>query len=452
MDGANQTADQAVSPVLRRRSFLRWPRQILGPAPGLLEINLACWGLYIGFEIVPLFVRLWIQFRAGAGISNLLPVDFIYFYGIGRLAKEYPLTRLYDYSLQLKIFNDIYVLREGDYGPSPYPPWVALFFSLFARAPLATAYLLWMGTSIVLYLTGIAASIQAIFPRKRLEASLALCFALSFYPFVMNTLANGQIASLAVFSVGLAILLERRSNLFYSGLALSILAYKPTLLLLIIPMLLATRRLRTLFGFIAGVAFLMLAATAFGGIQVWPAYAQFLSYFGRAAGLAGQSALRTWEYVDFSSLSHAVHRGRSGAGLAILAVATAVIASFLSIQLWKSASRGRPAHYLAWAATLTWTLLLNVYVPIYDSVLVTIALILTFGAVREIGWALAEEWTVVLAVSISGVSWITASIAKTYSIQLLTIFLFVLGLVQLFLLHSLNRPRPPQKEQTSLVA
>ena len=41
-----------------------------------------------------------------------------------------------DYSLQQKIFNGINPAPgEGFYGPSPYPPFVALFFSLFARLP-----------------------------------------------------------------------------------------------------------------------------------------------------------------------------------------------------------------------------------------------------------------------------------------------------------------------------
>ncbi len=59
-------------------------------------------------------------------------------------------------------------------------------------------------------------------------------------------------------------------------MALSILAYKPTLLLLLIPMLLLTRRFRAVRIHI-GVVMLILAATACGGMQIWPAYAHFLT-------------------------------------------------------------------------------------------------------------------------------------------------------------------------------
>jgi hypothetical protein len=183
---------------------------------------------------------------------------------------------LYDYNLQQKIFNQIYPAHEAFYGPSPYPPYVALFFRPFARVSFESAYLLWMGISLALYIAGIAAAVKEVFPRERLKISLIFCFALAFYPFVFGTLLNGQLASVAVFSIGLAIFQERHSNPFCSGLALSILAYKPTLLFLLLPMLLLTRRSKTLFGFIFGTVILIVVATAFTGIQIWPTYAHML--------------------------------------------------------------------------------------------------------------------------------------------------------------------------------
>ena len=62
--------------------------------------------------------------------------------------------------------------------------------------------------------------------------------------------------------------------------------------------------------------------------------------------------------------------------------------------LYKSAVGEGSEQYLAWAVTLTWTLLLNVYVPTYDSVLVTIAVILTLGALRDMAWSTASGWII----------------------------------------------------------
>jgi hypothetical protein len=383
MDGDNRTVDLEYG----KKAFLRWPGRLLGPAPGLKEMNLACWGLFAALLVTRFCYPLWIQFKTGVGSFHLLPADFIYFYGIGRIANEYPLTRLYDYGLQLKTFNEIYPLHDGAYGPSPYPPFVALFFSLFARVPFLPAFFLWACVSMALYIAGIAAAVKDVFPGERLKVSLIFCFALAFSPFLYGTLANGQIGTLAVCSVGLAIALERNSKPFSSGLALSVLAYKPTLLLLLIPMLFLTRRFRALSG-----------------------------------------CIRLWKYVDFSSFFQTVCGGRSRAELMLSVPVTSVIAAGLAVLLWKSARSGRPAQSLAWAATLTWTLLLNVYVPVYDSVLAPIAVVLTLGALRELEWRAPMGWVVFLSVVICAASWETDAIAKSHGIQLLSIMLVVLGL------------------------
>ena len=142
--------------------------------------------------------------------------------------------------------------------------------------------------SLALYIVGIAATANEVFPGDRLKTSLIFCFALAFYPFCFDTLMNGQLAAVAVCAVGLAISQERHSRPFCSGLALSMLAYKPTLLLLILPMLLLTRRFKSLFGFMTGTVVLILVATAWAGAHIWPIYWSFLRGFGQVAGLGGQ--------------------------------------------------------------------------------------------------------------------------------------------------------------------
>jgi hypothetical protein len=428
-----------------QKDFSLWPVRILGPAPGLKEMNLACWGLFAALLVTRFCYPLWIQYKTGVGSFHIRPADFIYFYGIGRIANEYSITKLYDYGLQLKTFNEIYPLHDGAYGPSPYPPFVALFFSSFARISFVPAFFLWAGVSLALYLAGIAAAVKGFFPGERLKVSLIFCFALAFAPFLYSTLANGQIGTAAVCAVGLAIALEIRSRLFSSGLALSILTYKPTLLLLLIPMLLLTRRFRTLYGFITGAVLLILATTACAGTQIWTAYAHFLYYFGRVAGLNGQPVLRLWKYVDFSSFFQTICGGRSMTETVLFISVTGMIAAALAVLLWKSAGSSSPAQSLAWAATLTWTLLLNVYVPVYDCVLATIAVVLTLGALKELEWSAAMRWAIFLSVVLLMASWETDAMAISYGIQLLTILLAVFGLGQLYLLRRVIERGLPQK-------
>ena len=430
-----------------------WPSRILGPMPGLVELNLACWGLFIGFLVVPLLYPFWLHLRAGQGWSYLLPCDFIYFYAVGRIAHEYPLTRLYEYSLILKTTDEIFPLKGWIWGPSPYPPFVALFFSLFTRLPFLPAYILWMATSVALYLGGIAAAIRGAFPRQPLQSSLVFCIALGFYPFFICDMKNGQISAVAVFAVGTAIALERDKRLFLSGLALAILCYKPTLLLLLFPMLLLTRRFRTLAGFFAGGAALFLFTTAIGGVEIWRIYfAHALGFLHGFIEVQGQSSLQLWEYIDFHTFSYAVPGGRSTVGLAAIACISLAAATVLAVLLWRSASSAKPVQQLTWAATISWTLLLNFYVPVWDSILATLAVILTLRALNDLGLYRAAQWIGLIAFLIFAVTWNLSAGDHHHGNQLMMVLIFLLGSSQLILLNRVSQLQSPARTPQSFNA
>jgi len=415
--------------------------------PGLKELNVAGWTWLVALLIIQLCVPIGLRSKAGTGLIHVLPSDFIYVYGIGSIAKNYPLTSLYNYALQLKKFNEIspFPSHESNYGPCPYPPFVALFFSLFARFPVVPAFFLWASVSVALYVAGIAAIVRCVFSQERMIASLVFSFALSFCPFLHNTLINGQISTIAVFSVGVAIFEEKNSRLFSSGLAMSILAYKPSLLFLLIPMLLLTRRFRALCGFITGSAILVSVATAFAGIQVWPAYAKFLRFFGRFVGFKNQSAHALEEYIDLKSFIQASSGGWSTFRLVLFISVSILIAIMLAVTIWKSAKGGRAAQNLAWATTLTWTLVLNVYVPVYDSILFVIAAVLTLGTLKDLEWNDALGWMTSLAVLIGLASWELEAIAQSKGIQFLPILLAIFGLGQVYLLDRVIGKKVPRK-------
>ena len=93
----------------------RWPQRLLGPRPGLREITIVCWGLFLGLLVIPLCFVLRTRLRQGAGC------DFVYFYGVGHIFRNYPSASLFDLDLQLRTFNAIAPPPVGFYGPSPYP-------------------------------------------------------------------------------------------------------------------------------------------------------------------------------------------------------------------------------------------------------------------------------------------------------------------------------------------
>jgi hypothetical protein len=163
------------------------------------------------------------------------------------------------------------------------------------------------------------------------------------------------------------------------------------------------------------------------------------SLFGRVAGLEGQRTVQLWKFIDIGSCLQAVDGGRSGLGVALMIAVVTIIAGGLAVLLWKSARGGGPQQTLAWAATLTWTLLLNVYVPMYDSILVAVAVVLTLGAVKEMHWSAGTRWTAFVSFLIFAASWVTLPIAMKHGIQLLSLALAVLGFAQLYLLYRMNR-------------
>ncbi len=135
------------------------------------------------------------------------------------------------------------------------------------------------------------------------------------------------------FAVAVAFCEQDRQRPVLSGLALSVCLYKPTLLLLFLPMLLITRSYRTLGGFVAGGLALTGIATAIQGIGVWPGYVRMLFSFGSAAlRTRGYKVLTL--YVDLSTFSALLLCGRSWPALLVFVIA-ARCAAFSLFRLAK---------------------------------------------------------------------------------------------------------------------
>jgi SAM-dependent methyltransferase len=415
-----------------RRSATR----TLGPVPTLKELNLVCWGLFIAFLVLPLAFVSYTHHRSGEPLLKTGESDFVYLYGMGRLFNDHPAEELYDWAIQKKICTAIHPIQRGEYGPIPYHPFVGILFRPFAALPYIAALLLWISVSLVAYVVGVLVLSALYFRDNPLARSLILCFALSFYPFSWTMMA-GHLSTLGFIAFAVALVQEHRGRPYLSGLALSVCIYKPTLLVLVLPMLLVTRRFKTCAGVATGSVALGLFATAVQGPGFWPGYFRMLFSFGRgAARVQTHTFKEVWKYVDGSSfLSSFVLRLPDAIywialpallGFAVLA------AGWLAWMWWKSES-----SQLVWAATLTWTLVLNVYVPIYDCLLVVIGAIVTAGVLRENPVSRLYGYFTLVWLLIFCSSWITTDVAETSGFQIITVFLAALGFIQLALMQKL---------------
>jgi hypothetical protein len=395
---------------------MSWPR-FLGPVPTLKDINLLSWLLFISIA-----AGVFVTHRSEEQVRL---TDFAQVYSVGRILNEYPSRELYNYPLQQKLFSQIHTLTktQGFYGPSPYPPFVAILFRPFARMPYVWAYLLWICITIVLYVAGIAIITRRFFPEDPLRRLLILCLALAFNPFLMGTVVNGQLACIGFFAVALALREDDQGRPVSSGLALSICAYKPTLLILIVPMLFLTKRVKTLVALGIGALALILFATAFEGLEVWSGYLQMLLSFG---GI--HSALRLPVYIHLRAFTTLLSPRDSWVVLAAVWGLAGGALVWL-VRVWASSvGRGKTVSALVWATTITWTLLLNIYVPVYDAILLIISVVASARALKNVAGPFFSVLCVIIFLSV----WVNVEIAERTGVQVLTILLAAFGTLQLY--------------------
>ncbi len=191
--------------------------------------------------------------------GNVLGGDFIAFYTGGKSLQDNP-NQLYDITYQNAVRDRLFSDSGASYQktlPFVYPPLVAVFFSLLAKLPFASAYYLYLTFSatitvvLLLYLCHVAGVL------KRYKFLVPLMIA-GFIPLSMNTLMGGQISWLGLAIVTLLYLLLRRGNDFSAGLIMSLSYYKPPLFLFMLIALLLWRGKRFGMGFVTGGVILIL--------------------------------------------------------------------------------------------------------------------------------------------------------------------------------------------------
>jgi hypothetical protein len=408
-----------------------WPTR-LGPAPKLKDLNLIFWGLlFVGF-ILPFCI-------VSPQQSSPPDADFAGFYSLGRILNEHSPRDLYNYELQKQICQEVHP-RKGAYGPLPYPPFVGLFFRPFTLLPYWAAYTLWLIVSLVLYAFGLGLMIERFFPQEPLARSLLFALAFSYCPFIAYTAANGQLAAVGFFALALALREDDAGRPLRSGLALCLCLFKPTMLILILPMLLFSRRFKAILGFAAGTVVLFLITSAFEGFGVWPDFIRTIQSFGSSSvGVKNPSFLPLAMYVDLTSFSSHIRGGRSWLGLFVILGCGSLALAYL-VRFWlRARTGGRLYNNLLWAATLTWTLLINVYVPIYDSILVVLSVLMTAGVFQRLTKQSIYRWFTINWILILICSWFSVPLSRITGVQLLTLLFAVLGVLQLIALGRFAR-------------
>jgi alpha-1,2-mannosyltransferase len=406
--------------------------------PGRREAHAMAW-MALAIGVILCAVALALGFEGRTFLGRPLGGDFVEFYTIGNILNHYAPARIYDLRLAIGLQHatlpsmpDTQMLVFGQ------APFVASLFRPFALLPYAWAYVAWLGFSAGLYIAGLA----ILFRTVRLNAEdrkTGFLLALSSTPFLFETWIGGQMSVVVFFIWVLFFWCLQREWRFLAGLALALCLFKPTLIALPVLMLLVGRRWRVLGGFGAGGMATALLSVATVGLYGCRAWFQALAMNGNRVGQSGE-AWHLAKYVDVLAFCHLLLANWPEVA-DIVAIVVAVIAvSWLGIGWWRSEEGDIPL----WAATICFTLVVNPYAPIYDAILLVVAVAL----VASRGQGLAG-WVLLLYM----LPWVTQSFAEFLHLQLMTVALAGFGT---WVLQTAGKPSvshfKPWREESTMTA
>jgi hypothetical protein len=379
---------------------------------------------FIGIAVVAVSVVLLLTSlttaRDGRTIfGSLLGGDYAAFYVAGKILNEDSASHLYDGVLQDKLFHELLpAASPSESLPFAYPPFIALLFRPLAWLSYRWSFAAWLVFSGALSITGVWLAVRKL-PAE--NQRLAMWLALAFEPLIMESWIGGQLSAIGLCAVALGLERDRRGDFFGAGLAFGVCFYKPTLLVWLVPVLIVGRQWRMLLGLaMTGIGLVCISWLVVGG-SACRAYADVLSgYLRMTAGTP--TMFRIWKFIDLRSFfDQLFHNSVSWWLTGIVAAGTA----WVLLRGWMRPNRRRE---LLWAATLTATIVVNVYVGIYDSVLVIPSLML--APLRP------------AAVLIWILPWFSQTVAVATGLQPYTLVLAGLFIYQLVLLRrdSLQSP------------
>jgi hypothetical protein len=345
--------------------------------------------------------------------------DFAGFYVAGQLLDAGETARLYDRPLHAEYYHRLLPkLPKDEAIPYVHPPFVAGAMQALTRLPYTIAVWVWMAITLALYSTGVLLVVRH-FPTLWPHRWLVLLLACSFQPFLFECWIGGQLSAVGFFSVALCFHFNKKQMPLLAGIALGLCFYKPTLLLLLLPMLLIGRQWLMLAGMtLTGLLYLALSLLMVGWDCTF-SYVDVLLNFKQQAATGQEFVIRHWKYTDLNHFFKTLIPNIPQASTTHIGIVSVLIGMSLIPQWWRS--RGFITDRL-WAATLLLIPIMNVYFGIYDVILIVQAAIILNALEMEGGTPVRMDWKWCL-LALFLVPWFTQYLARYYGLQLLTLVL-----------------------------
>jgi hypothetical protein len=389
---------------------MKWLVQIIGPLPGGREAR--AFGVCgIAAALIACWLSLYYGFKGEAFLGRPLGGDFVQFYAAGQVLNQQEPARIFDpkyfSALQHQILPSMPATQWLIFGN---PPCIAALFRPLARLTYKQAYCIWLLFSAALYAAGLVILLRGRWDDQK--RTTALLLALSTPMFTLETWIGGQVSVLGFFIFAVAVRCFEEQKYFWAGLALGLAAYKPSLLAIPAVMFLAAGCWRVLAGITIGASLVIAACFAAAGVEGVKLWLATLRVFQYMIG-DEQSILRRVKYIDLNSFFVVL----GGLNTVTKTAAGALAAASVVVLAW-SWSRSGSDRRLLFGATIAATLILNVYVPVYDTPVLIPALVLIASSLtgakpqREL-----QAWLLLFCL----VPWLTQSAADFLHLQILTL-------------------------------
>lgn len=372
--------------------------------------------------------------RGQTAFGQPLGNDFAGFFVAAQILDRGQAAQLYDRAFHDQLYHELIPLLDTHYSiPYVHPPFVAGVLRPLTWCAYESAVAIWLGISLSLFILGVWLLLRSSSGLPRGQTGLVMLLALSFEPFLMECWLGGQLSSLGFLSYAFAWYFLSRNRPLASGMVLGLSFYKPTLLLLMLPLLVIGRRWRMLFGVMITGVLLAGLSLAMVGWEVSLGYLDVLLSF-RTSTAGGDLPIRTWKYVDLNNALRGLWSGQSLARTVVFGILLLVPFAWLAKAWCRWESLETNLQQWLWAATLAWLPVLNLYIGIYDSIFVVQSVLLVAGALllekrsatplRDSGLA---YWTLAIAIT----AWVSQPLARIFGVQVYTLTMIGLGLLEL---------------------
>jgi hypothetical protein len=363
--------------------------------------------------------------------------DYPVFYIAGKILNS-SYEQLYNLNLQSQMLQALKLGHDGAL-PNPYPPFFNFLFIPLSLFPFFISYIIWQVISVCLYVSGLFFLRRSCPNISQDEFITAVLLAISFEPFLVETCIGGQVSACGFFIFTLAIYFEKRKKHFISGFILGFSIYKPTLILIIVPSLLTTKRFKIFAGFLACALLLVLASLYLVGLKVCLDWFQLQMVYTRFA-TGSLEIFRSFKYVDIPSFFRLFFGNMHLIGTAVLITVSVAFISFAIFFIkFREVSKD-----VFWAIALSFTLIVNFYVPIYDTIIIVISLFLTKDFLIKNSPYIINSSNFrfnILLVLIFVTPWFTQHIARYIGLQVFTLIIITVVIYQASLIHSLFKTK-----------